>query len=85
VGYYNMDVLTAGGIEKLPTTWDEVIGACETMKANGVDNPIFWGWNITGNWFMQALMWSQDKAIVENGQVTRDSPEALAALEQMQE
>jgi multiple sugar transport system substrate-binding protein len=85
VGYYNMDILKAGGIEKLPTTWDEVIGACETMKANGIDNPIFWGWNITGNWFMQALMWSQDKAIVENGNVTLDSPEALAALEQMQE
>ncbi|HCE70433.1 MAG TPA: ABC transporter substrate-binding protein, partial [Ruegeria sp.] len=84
VGYYNMDILKAGGIESLPTTWDEVIAACETMKANGVQNPVFWGWNITGNWFMQALMWSQDKAIVENGHVTLDSPEALAALEQMQ-
>ncbi len=85
VGYYNMDVLRAGGIEELPKTWDDVIAACETMKANGVDNPIFWGWNITGNWFMQALMWSQDKAIVENGVVTLDSPEALTALKQMQE
>ncbi len=85
VGYYNMDVLNAAGIDKMPTTWDEVIAACETMNANGVDNPIFWGWSITGNWFMQALMWSQDKAIVEKGQVTLDSPEALVALEQMQE
>ncbi|WP_120631744.1 ABC transporter substrate-binding protein [Ruegeria sp. EL01] len=85
VGYYNMDILKDAGIEELPTTWNEVIGMCETMKANGVDNPIFWGWNITGNWFMQALMWSQDKAIVDNGRVTLDSPEALAALEQMQE
>lgn len=85
VGYYNMDVLNAAGIDKMPTTWDEVIAACETMNANGVDNPIFWGWNITGNWFMQALMWSQDKAIVEEGKVTLDSPEALVALEQMQE
>ncbi len=83
VGYYNMDILRAGGIEELPTTWDEVIAACETMKANGIDNPIFWGWNITGNWFMQALMWSQDKAIVEDAQVTLGSPEALAALEQV--
>jgi len=84
VCYYNMDVLNAAGIDKMPTTWDEVIAACETMNANGVDNLIFWGWNITGNWFMQALMWSQDKAIVENGKVTLDSPEALTALEQMQ-
>ncbi|MEE2810968.1 MAG: extracellular solute-binding protein [Pseudomonadota bacterium] len=85
VGYYNMDIIRAGGIEELPQTWDDVIAACKTMKANGIDNPIFWGWNITGNWFMQALLWSQDKAIVENGHVTMDSPEALVALEQMQE
>ncbi|MBZ8119897.1 ABC transporter substrate-binding protein [Roseovarius sp. LXJ103] len=85
VGYYNMDILRAGGIEELPQTWDDVIAACETMKANGIDNPIFWGWNITGNWFVQALLWSQDSAIVENGTVTLDSPETLAALEQMQE
>ena len=85
VGYYNMDIIRAGGIEELPQTWDDVIAACKTMKANGIDNPIFWGWNITGNWFMQALLWSQDKAIVEDGRVTMDSPEALIALEQMQE
>ena len=85
VGYYNMDILNEGGITELPTTWDDVISACKTMKANGIDNPIFWGWNITGNWFMQALLWSQDSAIVDNGRVTMDSPEALVALEQMQE
>ena len=85
VGYYNMDILRAGGIEELPQTWDDVITACETMKANGIDNPIFWGWNITGNWFVQALLWSQDSAIVKDGRVTLDSPETLAALEQMQE
>lgn len=85
VGYYNMDILREGGIEELPRTWDEVIAACKTMKANGIDNPIFWGWNITGNWFVQALLWSQDKAIVEGGRVTMDSPEALVALEQMRD
>ena len=85
VGYYNMDILRAGGIEELPQTWDDVIAACETMKANGIKNPIFWGWNITGNWFVQALLWSQDSAIVKDGLVTLDSPETLAALEQMQE
>ena len=85
VGYYNLDILRAGGIEDLPQTWDEVIAACKTMKSNGIDNPIFWGWNITGNWFVQALLWSQDEAIVDNGRVTLDSPEALTALKQMQE
>lgn len=85
VGYYNMDILNAAGIDQIPSTWDEVISACETMKANGIANPIFWGWNITGNWFMQAMMWSQEKAIVEDGKVTLDSPEALKALEQIQD
>ena len=85
VGYYNMDILRKGGIKELPQTWDQVIAACQTMKANGIDNPIFWGWYITGNWFMQALLWSQNSAIVDNGNVTLDSPEALVALEQMQD
>lgn len=85
VGYYNMDMMKSAGVESLPTTWDEVITVCEKMKANGVDNPIFWGWSVTGNWFLQALMWSQDKPIVDNGRMALDSPEALAALEQMQE
>ena len=85
VGYYNIDILRESGVDALPATWDEVIAACRTMKANGIRNPIFWGWNITGNWFMQALLWSQDKAMVENGKVMLDSPEALVALEQMQE
>ena len=85
VGYYNLDILKEGGITDLSQTWGDVIAACKTMKANGIDNPIFWGWNITGNWFMQALLWSQDSAIVKDGRVTMDSPEALVALEQMQE
>ncbi len=85
VGYYNMDILREGGITELPQTWDDVIAACKTMKSNGIDNPIFWGWNITGNWFVQALLWSQDSAIVEGGRVTLDSAETLVALEQMQE
>ena len=83
VGYYNMDIMKEGGIETLPTTWDEVIAACETMKANGVENPMFWGWNITGNWFVQALMWTQDEALVEDGKVKVDSPEAGKAFETM--
>ncbi len=83
VGYYNMDLLKAGGIEKMPATWDEVVAACETMKGNGVKNPVFWGWNITGNWFLQALMWTQDTAIMKDGKFNLGGPEGLAALETM--
>jgi multiple sugar transport system substrate-binding protein len=83
VGYYNMDMMKKAGIEKLPENWDEVIAACKTMKANGIENPVFWGWNITGNWFVQALLWTQDQAIVQEGKVRLDTPEALTALETM--
>jgi multiple sugar transport system substrate-binding protein len=83
VGYYNMDMMKKAGIEKLPENWDEVIAACKTMKANGIENPVFWGWNITGNWFVQALLWTQDQAIVQDGKVRLDTPEALTVLETM--
>ena len=86
VGYYNMDLMAKAGIteaSQLPKTWDEVIATCVKLREAGVKNPIFWGWNITGNWFMQALMWSQDKAIVEGNKVNIDSPEALTSLETM--
>lgn len=83
VGYYNMDILKKGGISSLPTNWDEVIEACKVMKSNGISNPIFWGWNITGNWFVQAMLWSQDKPIVEGNTLNLDSEEATIAFEYM--
>ena len=83
VGVYNMDLMNQAGIEKLPETWAEVSDACTKLKSAGVKNPLFWGWNITGNWFAQALMWTQDKAIVEGNTMHLDSPEALIALETM--
>ncbi len=86
VGYYNMEVMEKAGVtsaDDLPKTWDEVIALCGTLREAGVDNPMFWGWNITGNWFLQALMWSQDAATVSGNDFNLDSPEGLAALEQM--
>jgi len=83
VGYYNMDILKKGGISKLPKTWDEVVTACKVMKKNGIKNPIFWGWNITGNWFAQALMWTQDAPIVKDNKFNMGGKEGLVALETM--
>ncbi|WP_420391779.1 ABC transporter substrate-binding protein [Acuticoccus sp.] len=85
VGYYNMAVMEKGGFtaDTLPTTWDEVVAACGKLREAGVDNPMFWGWNITGNWFVQALMWSQGKALMEGSDFTIDSPEGLTALRTM--
>jgi len=83
VGYYNMELMKKAGVTKLPTTWKEVIATCKTLRAGGVQNPVFWGWNITGNWFVQALLWSQDTPIVKNGKANFDGPAGRVALETM--
>lgn len=86
VGYYNMEVMAKAGIteiDQLPKTWGEVIDTCGKLSKAGVKNPMFWGWNITGNWFLQALMWSQDKPTVLNGDFQLGEPEGLAALNTM--
>jgi len=83
VGNYNMDAMKKAGINKLPTTWDEVVDACDKLRGVGYDNPLFWGWNITGNWFFQALMWSQGEPILKNGKVNFDGPAGLNALKTM--
>ncbi|HAD85870.1 MAG TPA: ABC transporter substrate-binding protein [Rhodospirillaceae bacterium] len=83
VGYYNMDLVKKAGVKKLPATWDEVVDMCGKLKAAGVQNPMFWGWNITGNWFMQALMWSQDTPIVKGNEVNFNGPAGLKSLETM--
>ena len=83
VGYYNMDAFAKAGITKLPETWDEVVANCEMFRTVGYKNPLYWGWNITGNWFFQALLWSQDVPIVKDGTVNFGGPEGLQALETM--
>ncbi len=87
VGYYNMEVMAKAGYDEtnLPTTWDEVVAACGKLREAGVANPMFWGWNITGNWFLQALMWSQDKATVVGTDFQLDTDEGLTALNTMKE
>ena len=87
VGYYNMDLMARAGItsaEAFPETWEEVIELCGTLREAGVDNPVFWGWNITGNWFLQALMWSQGTETVADGDFRLDTPEGRVALESVQ-
>ena len=85
VGYYNMDLMAQAGLDadSLPRTWDEVVETCAKLREAGVKNPVFWGWNITGNWFLQALMWSQDKPTVIGSDFQLDEPEGLKALETM--
>ncbi len=83
VGYYNMDLMSKAGITEFPKTWSEVVDTCKALKANGVENPIFWGWNITGNWFLQALMWSQDEPTIKDGVFNVASDAGLTSLKTM--
>ena len=83
VGYYNMDALRKAGVTELPTTWDEVIENCHKLMEAGYKTPLWWGWSVTGNWFFQALMWSQGEPILKDGKVNFDGEAGLAALEQM--
>lgn len=83
VGYYNMDLMNKIGASELPKTWDEVIAACGKFKEAGVKNPMFWGWNITGNWFAQALLWTQDTPIIKDNKFNLSGPEGLTTLETM--
>lgn len=83
VGYYNMDLMKKAGIEKLPENWGQVVSACQKLRASGVKNPVFWGWNITGNWFMQSLLWSQNTPIIKAGKFNFDNPQGLTALNTM--
>ncbi|MEZ5728422.1 MAG: extracellular solute-binding protein [Burkholderiaceae bacterium] len=66
IAYYNMDILKKAGWNKpLPSTWDGVVDVCKAIKTSGqkVDT-MFWGWNITGNWFWQALNWSRNNTML---------------------
>ena len=86
VGYYNMDLMAKIGVTdraQLPQTWDQVIGMCSKLRDAGVENPLFWGWNITGNWFVQALMWSQGEPIMKGNDFNLDSEAGLVALNTM--
>ena len=78
-----MDLMAKAGITAFPRTWDEVIATCRALRSSGVRNPIFWGWNITGNWFVQALMWSQGEPTMKDGRFNLAGKAGLTALETM--
>lgn len=84
VSYYNMDLMKKAGISELPDSWAGVVDACKDLRAAGVKTPMFWGWNITGNWFLQALMWSQDTPTIRDGKVNFGGAEGLKSFETMQ-
>jgi len=86
IAYYNMDLVRAAGWDEndLPDTWDEVI-----LLANKIDDldkdihGMYFTWQITGNWFWQALVFSQNGSMLnqDESKVAFDGPQGEWAID----
>ena len=81
--YYNTDILEAAGVE-VPTTWDELIAACEAIKA--YDSSIYpWGVDMTtdeGQAAFAYYIWNNGGDFTDaNGNWTLNSAENVEAIE----
>lgn len=45
--FVNTDLLEGAGVTSIPTTWDEVLSACEAIKATYGDSIVPWGLDIS--------------------------------------
>ena len=63
IAYYNMDLVKKAGWDEknLPKTWEEVVSLSKKVNALNEQNVkgMFFNWQISGNWFWQALNFSQ--------------------------
>ncbi|MGM0561062.1 MAG: ABC transporter substrate-binding protein [Pseudomonadota bacterium] len=84
IGYYNMDILNEAGVEEIPETWDGIVEVCQKINANTDHEAIFWYWNITGNWFLQSLLWSQGEPTIADGRFNFDNEAGLKSLQTME-
>jgi multiple sugar transport system substrate-binding protein len=81
--YYNVDILEAAGVE-VPTTWDELLEACEAIKA--YDDSIYpWGIDMTtdeGQAAFAYYTWNNGGGFVdENGDWALNSDANVEAIE----
>ncbi len=82
--YYNKDILTAAGVEKVPETWEELVDACQKIKA--YDPEIYpWGVDMTtdeGQACFSYYVWNNGGGFVDaNGNWTLNSAENVEAIE----
>ncbi len=81
--YYNKDILDAAGVE-VPTTWDELVAACQAIKA--YDPEIYpWGVDMTtdeGQACFSYYIWNNGGNFTDaNGNWTLNSAENVEAIE----
>ena len=87
VVFYNMDMLEAAGITELPTTWDEFMDVCLTLKEANLDLwPFISSWGASnGVSAMLAGFWpfffqAGGTVLDEEGNLNLDSDATLEAL-----
>ncbi len=82
--YYNVDILEAAGVDKVPTTWDELKAACEKIKA--YDSSIYpWGIDMTtdeGQAAFAYYVWNNGSDFTDaNGNWILNDPKNVEAIE----
>ena len=83
----NMDILNAAGVTAVPTTWDELVAACQKIQQSNPEvYPFVQDWGNTHygslNEIFWPFFWSAGGQIVDaDGNLTIDTPEGLAATQ----
>lgn len=81
----NMDILKEAGIEKLPTTWEELVSTCKTLKEkNPSVTPLLQDWGNPHFGSLNDIYWpyfwgAGGEIVDEDGNLTIDTPEGLEA------
>lgn len=81
----NMDILKEAGVEKIPSTWDELVEACTTIKEKKPDViPFLQDWGNPHFGSMNSIYWpffwgAGGEIVDEEGNLTIDTPEGLEA------
>lgn len=83
--FCNIDLLNEAGIENPPTTWDEVLTACQAIKDTFGDEIVPWGLDIStdeGQAAFSYYSWNFGGGYVdENGDWALNTPENVEAVE----
>ena len=83
--FCNMDLLKEAGIENPPTTWDEVLTACQAIKDTHGSDIVPWGLDIStdeGQAAFSYYSWNHGGGYVDaNGEWALNSPENVQAVE----
>ena len=83
--YFNADLVQKAGVnpDQFPTTWDGIIEVAKKSKAaNPKTYSMHVDWEITGNWMLQALVFSNGGSMLtaDEKKVAFDGPAGKAAM-----